>query len=104
MYTNTKQCILKGELFMKKENIKIKQVGNFIISYYSLKEVALSWKGIAGCISTQLVTNEKVKGILTHTGTFCDLPFEGCIYPGIIFNKPVFMSRRKLERILMNTK
>ena len=87
---------------MKTDNIQTKQVGSFIISYLENNKVAISFKGYLSCIATQLLTHEKVDGFLTPTGTFCDLPFDGSVYPGIIFKKPFLMRRAKLERLLEN--
>ena len=93
-------CILKGVFPMKEFNTNVKQVGNFVISYRFPGEVSLSWKGLLSTMATQMLTHKKVGGILTHTGTFCDLPFEGYLYPGINFRMPLFMSRKKLEKTL----
>ena len=97
-------CNLKGVFFMKTNNINVKQVGNFVISYLSPREIGISWKGVLSSIATQMITHEKINGILVHTGTFCDLPFEGNLYPGINFRIPLFMSRSKLEKILIGIK
>ena len=85
---------------MKTYNIKTKQVGNFVISHLSNREVAISFKGQISGFATQMLTHEMVDGFLTPTGTFCDLPFNGFRYPGIIFKKPLLMSRKKLENFL----
>ena len=81
---------------------KSKQVGKFIISYLNRREVSISYKGYLSNLATQMLTHEMVDGLLTHTGTFSDLPFEGAVYPGIVFKKPFFMSRKKLECLLEN--
>ena len=86
---------------MKNNRIKVKQVGNFVLTYLGPKEISLSWKGMFSGISTQLLTHEKVDSVLTPTGTYFNLPFEGRLYPGINFRIPLFMSRKKLEKILV---
>ena len=85
---------------MKTYNIKTKQVGDFVISYLDNGKVAISFKGRISGIATQMLTHELVDGFLTPTDTFCDLPFNGLRYPGIIFKKPLLMSRKKLENFL----
>ena len=94
-------CNLKGVFFMKTNNINVKQVGKFVIFYHSPWEIGISWKGMFSGIATQMLTHEKLKGILVHTGTYCDLPFEGNVYPGTNYRIPLFMSRRRLEKILI---
>ena len=92
---------LKGELFMKNNKFDIIRVGNFVVHYpQNRRHVAVSIMGQLGTMSTQLLTHEKVRGVLSPTGTYCNLPFDGVVYPGIYFKKPLFMSQRKLERFL----
>ena len=89
---------LKGDIIMS-NNINVKKVGNFVIAHLAPKQVAISLKE-----GSHAETLTKMKGIVTPTGAFHDLPFEGKVYPGIVFQMPLFMSNNYLETLLFNSK
>ena len=75
-------------------------VGNYLVSYPTATTVAIARRCCITNISSQLLIHQQLDSLMTPTGKFCDITDGQYLYTAIIFRKPIFWSRRKIENTL----